>query len=56
MVVDVHRGDEEIHESKASSVISSKKLTDLGFEFKFSVRDIVKDTVSCCVECGFLKS
>ncbi|ONK65927.1 uncharacterized protein A4U43_C06F2420 [Asparagus officinalis] len=50
------RGDEEIHESKASLVISSKKLTDLGFEFKFSVRDIVKDTVSCYVECGFLKS
>lgn len=42
-------------DESAHPVISSKKLTDLGFEFKLSIRDIINETVSCCLECGFVK-
>lgn len=38
------------------SVISSKKLADLGFKYKYVVKDIVAQTISCCVKHGFLAS
>ncbi|MQM15282.1 hypothetical protein Taro_048222 [Colocasia esculenta] len=36
-------------------VISSNRLLDLGFGFKYGERDIVKQSVDCCLDCGFLK-
>ncbi|GAA0144840.1 dehydratase [Lithospermum erythrorhizon] len=36
------------------SMISSKKLEDLGFACKYGVGDIIKHTVQNCIECGFL--
>ncbi|XP_009399212.2 putative anthocyanidin reductase isoform X1 [Musa acuminata AAA Group] len=36
-------------------VISSKHLTDLGFAFTYSIRDIIQQSVTCCVEGGFLR-
>ncbi|CAL5405694.1 unnamed protein product [Camellia sinensis] len=44
---------EEEHGSVPSE-ISSKKLRDLGFNFKFGLEDIIHHTVSSCVDCGFL--
>ncbi|XP_057505893.1 putative anthocyanidin reductase isoform X1 [Actinidia eriantha] len=38
----------------APSEISSKKLKDLGFNFKYGVDDIIHQTVKSCVDCGFL--
>ncbi|CAD5169488.1 unnamed protein product [Musa acuminata subsp. malaccensis] len=46
------------HENSCISihpVISSKHLTDLGFAFTYSVRDIIQQSVTCCVEGGFLR-
>ncbi|PKI67637.1 hypothetical protein CRG98_011850 [Punica granatum] len=34
--------------------ISSNKLKDLGFKYKFGADDIVNETVSSCLDCGFL--
>ncbi|XP_071905349.1 putative anthocyanidin reductase [Coffea arabica] len=34
--------------------ISSKKLTDLGFNFKYDVQDIIQQAVEKCIACGFL--
>ncbi|CAA0808660.1 NAD(P)-binding Rossmann-fold superfamily protein [Striga hermonthica] len=36
------------------SEISSKKIRDLGFEFDYSIQDIVQQSVRCCLEFGFL--
>ena len=55
MAVNVARIGMELDGSN-HPMISSKKLTDLGFEFKFSIEDIIKETGSCCTECGFLSS
>ncbi|KAL6553944.1 hypothetical protein OROMI_019617 [Orobanche minor] len=41
------------HESIPSE-ISSKKIRDLGFEFRYSIQDIIHQTVRKCVDCGFL--
>ncbi|CAL5402858.1 unnamed protein product [Camellia sinensis] len=38
------------------SEISSKKLRDLGFNFKFGLEDIIHHIVNSCVDCGFLCS
>lgn len=38
-----------------SSVVSSKRLMDLGFKFEYDVGDIVKDSVAQCVDHGFLE-
>ncbi|XP_020102660.1 dihydroflavonol 4-reductase isoform X5 [Ananas comosus] len=43
----------EFHDS-IPSVISSNRLKSLGFEFKHDVREIVKQSVNCCMNCGFL--
>ncbi|KAJ4726164.1 Dihydroflavonol 4-reductase [Melia azedarach] len=40
--------------SSIPSVISSKKLRDLGFCYKHGIEDIVRETIACCVDCGFL--
>ncbi|KAK4439852.1 putative anthocyanidin reductase [Sesamum alatum] len=34
--------------------ISSKKIRDMGFEFKYGIQDIIHQTIRKCVECGFL--
>lgn len=44
--------EEEINLSRPE--ISSKKLADLGFEYKYSLDDIISQTISCCVDHGFL--
>ncbi|KAJ8763655.1 hypothetical protein K2173_003127 [Erythroxylum novogranatense] len=36
------------------SEISSKKLKHLGFHYKHSIKDIIQETISCCVGYGFL--
>ena len=36
------------------SEVGNKKLKDLGFEFEHGIDDIIKDTVSSCVQCGFI--
>ncbi|GJN39144.1 hypothetical protein PR202_gb28243 [Eleusine coracana subsp. coracana] len=41
-------------DASCSSVVSSKRLLDLGFKFAHGVGDIVKESVSQCVEHGFL--
>ncbi|XP_058219959.1 putative anthocyanidin reductase isoform X2 [Rhododendron vialii] len=44
---------EEEHGSVPSE-ISSKKLRDLGFSFKYGLEDIMNHTVNSSVDCGFL--
>ncbi|MFS7921132.1 putative dihydroflavanol 4-reductase [Helianthus anomalus] len=34
--------------------ISSKKLKDLGFRFKYSLQEVIHATVDCCIDYGFL--
>lgn len=34
--------------------ISSKKIRDMGFEFKYGIQDIIHQTIRKCVDCGFL--
>ncbi|KAJ3679408.1 hypothetical protein LUZ60_017419 [Juncus effusus] len=36
------------------AIVSSKRLIDLGFKFKFDVKDIVKQSVASCIDNGFL--
>ncbi|MCL7044586.1 hypothetical protein MKW94_005743 [Papaver nudicaule] len=45
----------EEQNSSIPSYISSKKLTDLGFEYKYGLVDIIKQSVSSCVQHGFLE-
>lgn len=50
-------GSDEIIMNNASSVpseISSKKLRHLGFNFKYSIKDILQETMVKCVDCEFL--
>ncbi|KAA8523747.1 hypothetical protein F0562_010170 [Nyssa sinensis] len=49
----IQRVGEEEHAS-APSEISSKKLRELGFDYKYGLEDIIHQTVSCCVEHAFL--
>eukprot|EP00257_Ricinus_communis_P018369 XP_015577076.1 putative anthocyanidin reductase [Ricinus communis] len=41
-------------EGSIPSEISSKKLRELGFTFKHDIKDIIRETISCCVDYGFL--
>ncbi|KAM7255507.1 hypothetical protein ACFE04_008405 [Oxalis oulophora] len=34
--------------------ISSRKLKDLGFVYKYGIEDIIRQTIKCCVDHGFL--
>ena len=34
--------------------ISSKKLIDAGFEYKYELEHMVEDAIRCCKEKGFL--
>ncbi|TVU08575.1 hypothetical protein EJB05_41984, partial [Eragrostis curvula] len=43
-------------DSSCSSVVSSKRLLDLGFKFEYDIGDIVQDSVAQCVEHGFLST
>ncbi|KAF9588279.1 hypothetical protein IFM89_008696 [Coptis chinensis] len=50
---DVQRSSEEQHKTIPSR-ISSKKLTDLGFEYKYGVGDVIKQSISSCMQHGLL--
>nr|CAB3468783.1 unnamed protein product [Digitaria exilis] len=41
--------------SCSSSMVSSKRLLDLGFRFQYGVTDVVADSVAQCVDHGFLE-
>ncbi|XP_047977680.1 putative anthocyanidin reductase [Salvia hispanica] len=41
-------------DSSAPSIISSKKIREIGFEYKHGVEDVINETVKSCVDCGFL--
>ncbi|KAK4344029.1 hypothetical protein RND71_037123 [Anisodus tanguticus] len=45
-----------VHNSVIPVEISSKKLRNLGFSFKYEINDIVRDTISSCIHHGFLPS
>ncbi|KAF9666915.1 hypothetical protein SADUNF_Sadunf16G0278300 [Salix dunnii] len=48
---------EELAEEKQGSIspdISSKKLRDIGFKYKHSVKDMMSETITCCLDQGFL--
>ncbi|KAI3755843.1 hypothetical protein L1987_55652 [Smallanthus sonchifolius] len=34
--------------------ISSKKLKDLGFRYKYSLQEVIHQAVDCCIDYGFL--
>ncbi|RVW94713.1 Dihydroflavonol 4-reductase [Vitis vinifera] len=38
----------------APSEICSKKLNDLGFNYKYGLEDIIQQTINCCLDHGFL--
>ncbi|KAI0498772.1 hypothetical protein KFK09_019665 [Dendrobium nobile] len=46
------RYEKELH-SRAPFVISSKKLTNLGFQFKHSIKEIVEQSIASCTEVGY---
>ncbi|XP_061341828.1 putative anthocyanidin reductase [Gastrolobium bilobum] len=41
---------------KVPSEISSKKLKDLGFSYKHGLEDIIRQTIICCLDYGYLPS
>lgn len=45
----------EEQNSSIPSEISSNKLTDLGFEYKYGLVDIIKQSVGSCLQHGFLE-
>ncbi|GFP86375.1 dihydroflavonol-4-reductase [Phtheirospermum japonicum] len=45
---------ESMERESIPSEISSKKIRDIGFEFKYSIQDIIHQTVRRCVDYGFL--
>lgn len=47
---------DSIKEDSVPSVISSKKIRDMGFKFKHSIVDIIHETVKNSVDYGFLSS
>ncbi|KAF7833893.1 putative anthocyanidin reductase [Senna tora] len=49
----MHRITEENH-NKVGSEISSKKLKDLGFRYKHGLEDIIRQTILCCLDYGYL--
>ncbi|XP_072970293.1 dihydroflavonol 4-reductase isoform X1 [Typha angustifolia] len=51
---DSERFRKEFHDSIPSE-ISSNRLSDLGYKSRYNVNDIVKQSISYCRECGFLK-
>ncbi|XP_073028828.1 putative anthocyanidin reductase [Primulina eburnea] len=50
---DTQRFDKQQHDSVPAE-ISSKKLRDLGFSYKYSIQEIIQHTVRTCKETGFL--
>ncbi|KAG8658110.1 putative anthocyanidin reductase [Manihot esculenta] len=38
------------------SEISSKKLRDLGFDYKHDIKVMIRETIACCVDYGFLQA
>ncbi|GKV45763.1 hypothetical protein SLEP1_g52812 [Rubroshorea leprosula] len=42
------------HQGSVPSEISSKKLRDLGFNFKHNIEDLIHETIAACVDYGFL--
>ncbi|GER43187.1 NAD(P)-binding Rossmann-fold superfamily protein [Striga asiatica] len=47
---------DSLEQKSIPSEISSKKIRDLGFEFDYSIQDIVQQTIRCCLEVGFLSA
>ncbi|CAL5192540.1 unnamed protein product [Lathyrus oleraceus] len=47
---------EEVKNIKGNKLshLTSKKLKDAGFEFKYSVEEMLDDTIQCCKEKGYL--
>ncbi|XP_050216871.1 putative anthocyanidin reductase [Mercurialis annua] len=41
-------------EGRIPSEISSKRLRELGFTYKHDIKDIVRETISCCIDYGLL--
>lgn len=44
----------EVKQGSISPEISSKKLRDMGFKYKHSVKDMMSETITCCLDQGFL--
>lgn len=42
--------------SPLPAAISTRRLTELGFRFKYGIMDVVRETVTCCVRAGFLRN
>lgn len=48
---------QRLAEEKQGSIspeISSKKLRDMGFKYKHSIKDMISETINCCLDQGFL--
>ncbi|KAG8386202.1 hypothetical protein BUALT_Bualt03G0124500 [Buddleja alternifolia] len=45
---------EGVEQDSVPTEICSKKIRDMGFEFKYSIQDIIQQTVKECVDYGFL--
>ncbi|GMH14406.1 hypothetical protein Nepgr_016247 [Nepenthes gracilis] len=43
-----------LENGESSPEISSKKLKDLGFRYEYGLEEIIVETISCCLECGYL--
>lgn len=43
-----------ITQSAVPSEISSKKLRDLGFNYKYGIEDMIRETIVKCMDCEFL--
>ncbi|KAJ6753633.1 putative proteinD(P)-BINDING ROSSMANN-FOLD SUPERFAMILY PROTEIN [Salix purpurea] len=46
----------EVKQGSISPEISSKKLRDMGFKYKHSVKDMMSETITCCLDQGFLST
>ncbi|XP_059275132.1 putative anthocyanidin reductase [Lycium ferocissimum] len=52
----LERLDRGVYDSVIPVEISSKKLRNLGFSFKYEIDDIIQETISSCIHHGFLTS
>ncbi|KAL0353580.1 UNVERIFIED_CONTAM: putative anthocyanidin reductase [Sesamum angustifolium] len=49
-----HLPNYSMEQDSIPAEISSKKIRDMGFEFKYGIQDIIHQTIRKCVDCGFL--
>ncbi|KAI4333794.1 hypothetical protein L6164_018556 [Bauhinia variegata] len=52
--LDMQRITERDYNYNIPSEISSKKLKDLGFNYKHGLEDIIHETIVCCLDYGYL--